>query len=355
MAVMKLAVIGCGGMSRSHLQGFKDLGDRLRIAALVDVVPERAAGASELFPEARVVSDYHDILTEVDAVLLSLPHHLHHPIGMDCLNAGKHVLMEKPLANSEAECLELIELAEARNLVLLVGYVMRYNALAVEMKRVLQAKTYGDVFHVSLWTEQLTIVNKERMPWAADHRLLGGGQLFSHGCHYIDLLLWYLGNPVEGTHLGTNFGTPWMDWEGTSDVSIKFENGSIGYHMGTWGARGSRLGYAFHAHCTEGMLEADIRNGSLILHRHIGLHKPGEPERTEPEELIFQAPIGKNTACQMSHFLDCVQKGTPPLTSARDSLQSLRVIWRLYEAERAGKVADLRGLGLVDQRDAPPS
>ena len=79
---------------------------------------------------------------------------------------------------------------------------------------------------------------------------LGGGQLFSHGCHYIDILLAWMGQPVSGTHLGTNFGTPWMEGEGTSNVSLKFANGALGYHFGTWGAKGTRLRYSFHAHCT---------------------------------------------------------------------------------------------------------
>jgi len=349
MARVRLGIVGCGGMSKAHLHGFYDLDERMQVTALVDVMPEKAAAAAALFAGARAVTDFREILDDVDALLLSLPHHLHHPIGMTCLKAGKHVLMEKPMANTEAECLDLIAAAEEAGVTLMVGYVMRYHPLAMEMKRLLQEKTYGDVFHVSLWTEQLTICSEERMPWAMDHRTLGGGQLFSHGCHYIDLLLWYLGNPVEGAHIGTNLGTPWMDWEGTSDVSIRFEDGSVGYHMGTWGARGSRLRYAFHAHCTEGMLEADFAGNRLLVHTGFKRHTPGqEAEDAETETVLMEAESAKRTHAQILHFLDCIETGALPRTSARDSLQSLRVIWRLYEAERAGKLADLRGLGLVD-------
>ena len=80
-------------------------------------------------------------------------------------------------------------------------------------------------------------------------------------------MLAWMGNPVEGVHIGTNFGTPWMEGEGTSNVSMKFENGALGYHFGTWGAKGTKLKYSFHAHCTDGMLEADLKRGLLILHR----------------------------------------------------------------------------------------
>ena len=79
-------------------------------------------------------------------------------------------------------------------------------------------------------------------------------------------MLWMLGKPVRGSHYGTNRGTPWMEKEGTSNVTIEFENGILGYHFGTWGARGTRLKYSFHAHCEEGMIEAAISEGKLIAH-----------------------------------------------------------------------------------------
>ena len=158
--------------------------------------------------------------------------------------------------------------------------------------------------------------------------------MFSHGCHYIDILLWYLGRPVQGTHLGTNFGTPWMEREGTSNVCMEFEEGRLGYHFGTWGARGTRLRYSFHAHCTEGMLDADITGGKLLI------HAKGK------QEVLMEDEAGKHTENEMAHFLDCIETGERPLTDGPGSLQGLRVIWRLYEAEGKGVVADLGGLGL---------
>ena len=125
-----------------------------------------------------------------------------------------------------------------------------------------------------------------------------------------------------------------MEKEGTSNVAIEFEQGRLGYHFGTWGARGSRLRYSFHAHCTEGMLEADISGGRLIAHRG------GE------EKLLLEAESGKHTENEMVHFLDCIETGEQPLTDGAGSLQGLRVIWRLYEAEERGLFADLSGLGL---------
>jgi predicted dehydrogenase len=166
---------------------------------------------------------------------------------------------------------------------------------------------------------------------------LGGGQLFSHGCHYIDLLLWFLGRPLRGVHLGTNFGTPWMEREGTSNVTIEFEGGALGYHMGTWGAKGTRHGYNIQAHCREVMLEADITAGKLYAHL-------GADVETLLE--LGRAPDVKHTFREMAHFVECVRTGRTPLTDGPGSLQGLRVIWRLYEAEKCDAMADLQGLGL---------
>ena len=316
----------CGGLKR--------LTSRISVVAMADTDLDRAKALAAQFDGARALADYRDALGDVDAVLLATPHDVHHAGGLGCLRAGKHVFMEKPLANSERQCLDLIEAAEHAHRVLMVGYCMRFHPLVVRVKELLDERAYGDVFQVSIWTEQHT--EREAGHWMLSARALGGGQLFSHGCHYIDLLLWYLGRPVKGTHFGTNYGTPWMEREGTSNVCIEFESRALGYHFGTWGARGTRLGYAIHAHCTGGTIEAQISTGRLFA------HQKGR------ETLLMESAPGKPIEDELAHFADCVQTGAQPLTDARGSLQGLRVIWRLYEAEEKGSVADLRGCGLQD-------
>ncbi len=337
MARVKLALIGCGGMSAAHVRRFHLLRDRLQLVAAVDVDEAKARQVHEHLPDVRVATDYRSVLDQVDAVLVVLPHHLHHPVARECLEAGKHVLLEKPMANSEEECLDLIATAARIDRVLMIAYCMRFHPVVAAMKDELDRQSFGDVFQVSIWTEQMT-----RYPpghWGSRAETLGGGQLFSHGCHYVDLLLWFLGEPVSGTHLGTNTGTPWMEREGTSNVTMEFDGGRLGYHFGTWGARGTRLRYSIHAHCTEGMLEADVSGHRLLAHAR------GE------RKLLMESEVGagKHTENEMAHFLDCIERGHTPMTGGEAGLQSLRVIWRLYEAEQRGVVADLRGLGLLSR------
>jgi predicted dehydrogenase len=325
-------------MSKGHVSRFDALRDRVQLVAAVDVVKEKAEAVREHVPDVKVATDYREVLDDVDAALLVLPHHVHHPIGMACLEAGVHVLLEKPMAISEQQCLDLIHASQKAGVVLMIAYCMRYHPLVVRMKELLDEKALGDVFQVSIWTEQLTQYYPGH--WALSAETLGGGQLFSHGCHYVDMLLWFLGRPVRGAHTGTNFGTPWMEKEGTSNLSVEFEGGKLGYHFGTWGARGTRLQYSIHAHCTEGMLDGRFRDRKLL-------------SIVKDEEVVLaEGKEGKHTENEMAHFLDCIDTGATPLTDGPGSLQGLRVIWRLYEAQEKGIVADLRGLGLDEYAPA---
>lgn len=337
MEKLRLGVIGCGGMEKTHQSAYSNVSN-VEVTATCDIIRERAEIAAGVFGCDFFCTDFHDLLDRVDAVLLVLPHNLHYCIGKECLLAGKHVLMEKPFCNNEAQCRELAHIADEKNLVLMTAYCMRFHPMVVKLKELIDSKAYGDTFQVSIWTEQYT-----RYPcdhWASLAATLGGGQLFSHGCHYIDLLLWFLGEPVKGTHVGTNFGTPWMEYEGTSNVSIQFANGALGYHFGTWGAKGSKLRYSIHAHCTEGMIDCALSDGRMTLNRF----------GKEPE-IIMENPMSKNVQYEMEHFADCVLNGKKPLTGVDTSLQGLRCIWRMYNAERTDRVADLRGLGFGDDWD----
>lgn len=347
MNKIRIGLIGCGGMGGGgHASGLLALSDRIDITAVCDIDPERARNAAEKLGAGVAATDYRDLFAHTDAVLVALPHDLHYEVGMACLQAGKHVLMEKPLCNTEEQVERLVAEADRRGLVLMTAYPVRFWPIVRKMKELVDNKTYGEAFHMSIWTEQFTRFPPDH--WSASASSLGGGQLFSHGCHYIDLLLWFLGRPVKGFHLGTNFGTPWMEREGTSDLAIEFENGAVGYHFGTWGARGTRLGYAIHIHCTEGMLEYNRAEGKLYLHSHIVEEQANLDTSSRTRVLLEDNAPGKKTQYETEHFLDCIASGKRPETDGPDSLQGLRVIWRLYEAEEANTVADLRGLGLAE-------
>ncbi len=350
--MIRMGLIGCGKMGMIHLNGLLELQDIMRFTALVDSDPGKTANAASRVPDALQTSDYRQITDKVDAVLIALPHDLHYDCASHFLAHGKHVLLEKPLALTEEQCLHLIELDKSPDPMLMVGYPLRSDPIWLKFGEILRSKTFGETFQVSIWTEQYTDLS--RGAWLGSAARLGGGQLFSHGCHYIDQLLLWLGNPIEGTHIGTNRGTPWMEKEGTSNVTIRFENDILAYHFGTWGARGSRLKYSVHAHTTSGMLELNHAQHTISLHID---KSGGDPhytpddkplEKLGPTETLlhrFPEASAKAVNEQAINFINCIHQKRPSISPAADALQSLRVIWRLYEAEHNKTVANLRGLG----------
>ena len=342
--MIRLGVIGCGNMTGQHLDSFQQLKSVLRVSVVCDLNPERAERAKEILNADCFETDYHNILEKVDAVLIALPHQLHYPVGKFFIENGKHVLMEKPLCIKETQCLELTMLAEKHNVTLMTAYPVRFWEETLKMKEYMESGIIGNVFQMSVYTDHYNPARDTRGTWMTCSGL-GGGQTFSHGCHYVDIMLWFLGNPIEGTHLGTNYGTPWMEREGTSHTVIKFESGAVGYHTGTWGARGTTHSYKIDIYGTDGTLSYCIdgeNKGKILLLRTKGYTQEDTCVTTLWEK---GASAGKRTDGEIEHFVSCILSGKRPLTDGRTSTTGLRVIWKLYEAEMEGRVADLRDIG----------
>ena len=347
MKKVKIGLVGCGKMMKSHVKGV-NLVENAEIVAVCDIIRERAETvANSLGNNPQIYTDYKEMVKDIDAVLVALPHDLHFECGMFFAYNDKHILMEKPLCNSEEECLALIEECERRKLKLMCAYPVPYWLGIVKLKELIDSGEYGQIMQMSVWTEQLTMWNKEEWLWCATSRG-GGGQLFCHGCHYVDLLLRFLGEPVEGAHVGTRIGTPWLLREGTSALVMKFKNGAIGYHGATWGARGSRLSYDFQVMTEKGLLDYEHASGEIRFYNGNGVHKPDGGSERQQYNVIWKRGerLGKSTQYEIRHFADCVLNDKKPLTDGRSALQSLRVIWELYDAEKNHRLADLRGLGI---------
>lgn len=347
MKKIRLAIVGCGFISNYHQDAFTKLYDKMEVVGCCDLIRERAEKTAEYLGAEYVCEDYHMLLDKADAFLLAVPHDQHYPLGMECLRNGKHVLMEKPMALNEKECLDLIHEADRNAVTFMVGYVMRYHPMMIRLKSVIDSKMYGECFSMSIWTEQYSNVygyyEKEKN---------GGGQFFNHGCHYVDLLMWFLGNPVKGAHMGTNLGTPWMEGEGTSNCIFEFAGGKLGYHFGTWGARGMKHSYAIHAFFEKGMVECCLNDGKMYFH-HQSKEMPYY-ETCDEQIMIFQCePHIHQPVFELEHFADCVLQDKTPTTSGSVSMQSLRVIWRMYEAEEKNVIADLSGIELEGEWDVP--
>ena len=347
MEKLKLGLIGCGGMMKNHAKGISTL-DCVEITAVCDIDRTLAEDVASVLNSPYVTTDYKTMTDYVDAVLVVLPHHLHFPCGMYFARAGKHIMMEKPLCNTEEECIKLIETCEEMGVTLMCAYPVRYWKGIQKLKELVDSGEYGKIMQMSVWTEQLTIYDEQH--WGST-AALGGGQFFSHGCHYVDLLLWFCGKPVSGNHFGTTVGTPWLLGEGTSVLTMKFENGALGYHGATWGSRGTKMGTNFQIIMEKGTLEFEIRSGEVRVYDTFREHKPGETDEDSHKYRVVwkrDGALTKETQHEVAHFADCVRTGKKPMTDGYSALKGLQIIWKLYDCEKFGQIADLRGMGLED-------
>jgi len=168
---VRVGVIGVGRWGQNHVRIYRELGCSL--AGVSDTNPAVEEIAGEL--GIRYFPDYRELLPNVDAVSVVVPTNAHYRVVKDCLEAGKHVLVEKPLTLDSSEALDLIKTARRKRLVLMVGYLFRYNAAVTELKR--QLRTAGDISYI---TARYIHSNK---PPRKDC-----GVIFNFATHLIDIL-----------------------------------------------------------------------------------------------------------------------------------------------------------------------
>lgn len=223
MTELRVGIIGCGAVTvRSHLPVLTAM-DGVRVSALADPQLERTRAAAGRFGVPAVCADYRELLPAVDALVLALPHHLHASIGAEVLHAGKHVLMEKPLANTPAESDHLIAAAAQGGATLAVGQVRRYMTAYRAVKDWVATGALGEL--TGFDAEEGGVYN---WPVASDfffrQELSGGGVLMDTGAHVLDALLWWLGDLQVSSYGDDNAGGV----EADCTVQLRTDGGAAG-------------------------------------------------------------------------------------------------------------------------------
>lgn len=314
---IKTAVIGLK-MGRAHARAYKNT-DLADLRWVVDLDEQLAKEVAEEVG-CDWTTDYEKILDDVDAVSVCLPHHLHAPVSIKLLEAGKHVLVEKPMANTEEECLSMIELADKSNLKLMVAFPLRYRPEYQALKQAVASGEFGEVMTANSFVHS----NLTPVPgsWFSRKDQLGGGVLFSHGCHDLDIMIWLLGIPVEAHYVATRVGTEWMEGEGTAQCVFAFENGALGNLSVSWGIPFKDQPSRIQVHTTKALLAT--KGGRLVVK-----DKDGERVLYEPPAERTRL-TGSNVIDEIEHFLDCIIEDRAPLTDGPEAMKSLRVVWDLY-------------------------
>ncbi len=309
---VKVGVIGIGNMGWHHARVLSLLRDA-DLIGVADPDPERGHLATEQFG-CRWFADYREMLSEVEAVCIAVPTLLHHPVGLACLQAGLHVLIEKPIAASQDEATALINAAHQAHRLLQVGHIERFNPAFRELIKVVA-------------NEEVVVLEGRRHSPHSD-RANDVSVVLDLMIHDIDLVLELAQAPV--VRLAAAGGR-------SADGPIDYVNATLGFENGVVASlTASKMSHrkirSLSAHCRSSLVETDFLNHTLHIHR-----RAHEWVSADHGELLYRndgfiEEVSTTSIeplyAELEHFLQCVRGRETP---AVDGLQ----------ASRALKLADL--------------
>ena len=309
---VKVGVIGIGNMGWHHARVLSLLRDA-DLIGVADPDPERGHMATEQFG-CRWFADYRQMLSEVEAVCIAVPTLLHHPVGLACLQAGLHVLIEKPIAASQDEATALINAAHQAHRLLQVGHIERFNPAFRELIKVVA-------------NEEVVVLEGRRHSPHSD-RANDVSVVLDLMIHDIDLVLELAQAPV--VRLAAAGGR-------SAEGPIDYVNATLGFENGVVASlTASKMSHrkirSLSAHCRSSLVETDFLNHTLHIHR-----RAHEWVSADHGELLYRndgfiEEVSTTSIeplyAELEHFLQCVRGRETP---AVDGLQ----------ASRALKLADL--------------
>ena len=232
---VKLAIVGCGGMAHSHADWLADVPEAT-VVGLCDVDP---ANRDRLWQakfggraDVRRYDAMEDLLRDppaggLDAVVIVTPHALHFPQAMAALDAGYHVLVEKPMVTRSADALALAEKVRETGLLLQVGFQASYSAEFAYIRDVLRTGGIGELQTVTAWSHQgWRKFGGTKRTWRHDPALSGGGQMYDTGAHLFNAIAWAIDRPVEEVFCWTDHKDMPVDINAV--MTIRWQGGVLG-------------------------------------------------------------------------------------------------------------------------------
>ena len=304
---VKVGVIGIGNMGWHHARVLSLLKDA-NLVGVADPNENRGKLAIEQF-QCEWHKDYHDLLTKVDAICIAVPTLLHHKVGLDCLKAGVHVLIEKPIAANEAEAAELISASKISNCLLQVGHIERFNPAFRELNKIIN-------------NEEIVVIEAIRHSPHAD-RANDVSVVMDLMIHDIDLVLELVNAKIK--KLSAVGGRNSQDLIDYVNATLLFENKVIAT------LTASKMSHKkirhLSAHCQNGLVETDFLNHKLQIHR-----KSHESYTAEHGELVYRndgfvEEVSTTSIeplyAELEHFLKCVQGKESPEVDGEQASRAL--------------------------------
>ncbi|RMH69141.1 MAG: gfo/Idh/MocA family oxidoreductase [Gemmatimonadetes bacterium] len=332
---IKIGVIGTGAVAQiAHLPAYQRL-DGVEITAICDPDQAKVQKLAEKYAVTHVFTDYTDLvkLPDLDAVDICTPNHLHAEIAISALNAGKHVLCERPLGRNAAETEQVLDASQSTGKILMVGYNNRFREDAQLLKKFMEQKELGDIFYVKTgWLRpKLSFLES----WQSHRTTAGGGVFMDLGVPMLDLGRWLIGAPkVESVTAAFHSKVYQQTVEDSAVALIRFENDVTMNVEVTWGLLGDKDFHYLNVFGTHG--------GALL--NPLRIHKEMHDSLVNLTPSIEASPghvYKQSYEKELIYFIDHVRSGTPPMCNGEEALEVMRIVDAIYQSAKTKKTVEL--------------
>lgn len=334
---MRFAVIGAGAIGTVHARLIDALGDEAELVAVVDQNLERGGKLAEQYGARAYATPAEAYATEeLDAVGICLPSALHADVAIEALEAGKHVIVEKPVDITLEAADRLIAAQRATGLTVSVISQRRFQPPVAQIRAAIDGGALGRVtsgIAESAFFRPQSYYDGD--DWRGTLAVDGGGALMNQGIHALDLLVWMLGRPVRVSAQTGRLAHEGIEVEDLAGASIVFESGAIGLMLASTAAYPGRP-VRLTIHGDEGTAVLD--DDALAYFASAN----GEPPSAS-------APAGPDGwgATELAHleqyrdFVAAVREGRPPAVTLEAGRRSLATVLAVYESARTGRPVEL--------------
>jgi UDP-N-acetyl-2-amino-2-deoxyglucuronate dehydrogenase len=339
MESLRFGLVGCGRVAPRHAKFLGDLPEAT-LSAVADIVDTRADHFAREYG-ADAYYDYEKMLErdDLDVITVCTPSGLHAEMGIKAVQAGKHVLVEKPIALSLEDANALIKAASTAGVLLGVVLQNRYNP---PMQKTCEAVRAGLLGRLLLGNATVRWFRPQEYYEDDWHGTLAmdGGALMNQSIHHIDALQWLIGD-VESVFAYTATLAHQMEAEDTGVAVLKFKNGALGT------VEGSTVTYPQNLEGSVAIFgeHGSIKVGGTALNRRVIWKIDGQLEHER--EILTQEQLDPPSVYGSSHreviadMIDAVQNNRPPQTNGSEAIRSLAIVLAIYESARTGQPVSL--------------
>jgi predicted dehydrogenase len=351
--ILKVGMIGCGGIALSkHLPSLAKL-KSVEVTAFCDI-EEKAAAAADKFggKDALIVTDYKRLLEDksIDVVHICTPNAMHAEIAIAALEAGKHVMCEKPMAISSADGRAMLEASRRSGKKLSIAYQNRYRSDSQYLKRICEEGGLGDIYY----GKALAIRRRAVPTWGVflNKELQGGGPLIDIGTHSLDLTLWLMDNYKPHSVTGSvfhklsskeNAANAWGPWdpskfhvEDSAFGFIKMQNGATIVLESSWALNTLQVGEAKTVLCgTEG--GADMEDGLRINGEKFSRLYESRIDTTSGGADFNRGDTENAADKEARLWIECILNDTEPVVKPEQALIVTEILEAIYTSSESGK------------------